>query len=192
VRAGSKKSPGRQVLPLILIGAGLIALGIASFLLLPKLGQSSQAKEETVYAIPGVVDFPAPQLELRNLENQPVALSNYAGKVVLVNNWATWCPPCKAEMPTLEAYFRDYQSQDFVIVAIEAGEPVEEVAAFAREYRLSFPVWPDLDYIAQTSFKNDALPSSYVIDRQGQVRLAWIGPINRELLEQYVTPLLEE
>jgi len=192
VRSPSKKKPGRQVLPLILIGIGLVALGIASFLLLPKPGQGSQASEEAVYAIPVVVDFPAPQIELRDLENQPVALSDYAGKVVLVNNWATWCPPCKAEMPTLEAYFNDYQAQDFVIVAIEAGEPAEEVATFAREYRLSFPVWPDPDFVSQTSFKNDALPSSYVIDRQGQVRLAWVGPINRELLEQYVTPLMEE
>jgi len=192
VRSRSKPSPGGRILPLILIGVGLIALGIASFLLLPKSAQEARVNEEQVYAIPVAVDFPAPEIALSDLENQPVALSDYAGKVILVNNWATWCPPCKAEMPTLEAYFNDYQAQDFVIVAIEAGEPAAEVAAFARQYGLSFPVWPDPGYVAQSSFKNDALPSSYVIDRQGQVRLAWVGPINRELLEQYVTPLLEE
>jgi cytochrome c biogenesis protein CcmG, thiol:disulfide interchange protein DsbE len=177
---------------MLLIGVGLIALGIASFLLLSRPGQDTQAGEAPIYAIPVAVDFPAPEIALQDLENRPVALSDYAGKVVLVNNWATWCPPCKAEMPTLEAYFRDYQAQDFMIVAIEAGEPAAEVAAFARDYGLSFPVWPDPSYLAQTSFKNDALPSTYVIDRQGQVRLAWVGPISRELLEQYVTPLLEE
>jgi len=192
VRSGSKKPARRQVLPLLMVGAGLIALGIASFLLLPRPGQGAQKSESAVYAFPVAVDFPAPEIELRNLENQPVSLADYPGKVILVNNWATWCPPCKAEMPTLEAYFRDHQAQDFVIIAIEAGEPAEEVAAFAREFSLSFPVWPDPGMRAQASFKNDALPSSYVIDRQGQVRLAWTGPINRELLEQHVSPLLEE
>ena len=138
------------------------------------------------------VNYPAPELSLTDLQGKAVSLADFRGRVVLVNNWATWCPPCKAEMPTLQAYYEDHQEQGFDTVAIEAGEPAEEVAAFAREFRLSFPVWPDPDFVSQTSFKNDALPSSYVIDRQGQVRLAWVGPINRELLEQYVTPLLEE
>ena len=192
MRLAGKKPPGRQVLALLLVGTGLILLGIASFLILPKPGASAQKSDSTVYAIPVAVDFPAPDLDLLDLQKRPAALSDYAGKVVLVNNWATWCPPCKAEMPTLEAYYQDYLAQDFVIVAIEAGEPAEEVAEFVRQYGLSFPVWPDPEYSSQTAFKNDALPSSYVIDRQGQVRLAWVGPISRELLEQYVTPLLEE
>jgi cytochrome c biogenesis protein CcmG, thiol:disulfide interchange protein DsbE len=192
VRSASKKSPGRQALPLLLVGVGLIVLGIASYLLLPRPDQAVQKSDSPVYALPVAVNFPAPDITLQDLQNQPANLSNFSGKVILVNNWATWCPPCKAEMPTLEAYYQDYSAQDFVIVAIEAGEPAEEVAAFVRQHGLSFPVWPDPGLRAQTSFKNDALPSSYVIDRQGQVRLAWIGPISRELLDQYVTPLLEE
>jgi cytochrome c biogenesis protein CcmG, thiol:disulfide interchange protein DsbE len=192
VRSAGKKSPGRQVLPLLLIGAGLIVLGIASFLLLPKPDATAQKSGGPVYALPVAVNFPSPEIKLQDLQNRPAALSDYSGKVILVNNWATWCPPCKAEMPTLEAYYEDYRAQDFVIIAIEAGEPAEEVASFVHQHGLSFPVWPDQEMLAQALFKNDALPSSYVIDRQGQVRLAWVGPISRELLEQYVTPLLEE
>jgi peroxiredoxin len=95
-------------------------------------------------------------------------------------------------MPTLKEYFEDHQEKGFVVIAIEAGEPVSEVAQFADEYGLTFPVWADPDQKALSAFRNNALPNSYVIDRRGQVRLAWTGAINREMLEKYVTPLLEE
>jgi thiol-disulfide isomerase/thioredoxin len=110
----------------------------------------------------------------------------------LVNNWATWCPPCKAEMPTLETYFKKHNDQGFTIVAIEAGSPPEDVSRFASDYGLTFPVWPDPDERAMDAFRTDTLPSSYVVDRSGTVRLAWMGAISDEMLEKYVTPLLEE
>ena len=78
----------------------------------------------------------------------------------------------------------------FVIVAIEDGEPVDEVSAFVKQYGLTFPVWPDLKWVATTAFKTDALPSSFVIDRTGRVVLSWTGPITRASLEKYVTPLI--
>jgi peroxiredoxin len=95
-------------------------------------------------------------------------------------------------MPTLQAFFEDHQSQSFTIVAIEAGEQPAEVAAFAQQYGLTFHVWPDPNQKALDAFRNLSLPSSYVIDRTGQVRLAWTGAIERDMLEKYVTPLLEE
>ena len=76
--------------------------------------------------------------------------------------------------------------------AIEAGEPVDEVQVFVDDYGLTFPVWPDPTLQATAAFRNPGLPSSYVIDRQGNVRLAWAGAINRQMLEKHVTPLLEE
>ena len=170
----------------------MILLGVVSFVLLPKPRAAAQKGKQPVYAIPVAVDFPAPEIRLSDLQGQPVALADYTGKITLVNNWATWCPPCKAEMPTLEGYYQDHRAQGFTVIAIEAGEPREVVAEFARQYNLSFPVWPDPGLRALASFHNDALPSSYVLDRDGQVRLAWSGPISRELLEKYVTPLLEE
>ncbi|MBP1700993.1 MAG: alkyl hydroperoxide reductase/Thiol specific antioxidant/Mal allergen [Chloroflexi bacterium] len=189
--ARKQAGPG-QALPLVLIGSGLILIGIMALVLLPKPQATAQKSSSTVYAIPVAVSFPAPEIRLSDLQGQSVTLSDHGGKVILVNNWATWCPPCKAEMPTLEGYYQDHQSQGFTIIAIEAGEPPEEVAEFARQYGLTFPVWPDPGLRALASFRNDALPSSYVIDRDGQVRLAWSGPISRELLEKFVTPLLEE
>jgi peroxiredoxin len=144
-------------------------------------------------AIPPVTgSYPAPTLELTNLEGIAVSLADYKGKVILVNNWATWCPPCKDEMPELQAYFDDHHSDGFVVVAIEAGEPASKVAEFVRDLELTFPVWLDPHTDALEAFENWDLPSSYIIDRQGQVRLSWTGAINLATLEKYVTPLLEE
>ena len=183
---------------MVLVGAGLLILGVlAGILLLTNEANANRSQPDNETAqlpsvVPAQVNFPAPDLSLNDVEGNPVSLADYRGRVVLVNNWATWCPPCKAEMPALQAYYEDHQDQGFVLVAIEAGEPADEVAQFASDYGLTFPVWLDPDSAALEAFNNFTLPSSYVIDAQGTVRLAWSGAISREMLETYLTPLLEE
>ena len=131
-------------------------------------------------------------MRLTDLDGKPVSLADYKGQVILYNAWATWCPPCKEEMPTLNAYYQDHKNAGFVVVAIEDGEPASEVAAFAESYKLSFPVWPDLKFVATTAFKTNSLPTSFLIDRSGTVRLTWTGAITRDTLEKYVTPIIGE
>jgi peroxiredoxin len=176
---------------MMLVGAGLVVFGIAGFIILS--GQTSgQNVRAELAATPAQVNFAAPKLALQDLQGNPVSLSDLLGQVVLVNNWATWCPPCKEEMPVLQAYYEAHRQQGFTLVAIEAGEAVTEVAEFAINYGLTFPVWPDPEQKALAAFKQLTLPSSYVIDRSGIVRLAWVGPIDQASLEQHVTPLIEE
>lgn len=189
-----RKPPARnsvQLMALGLMGAGLIILGALAMFLLPK-GSAAGEQPDTVSAVPVTVDFPAPELELTDLEGQAVSLADYRGQVVLVNNWATWCPPCKAEMPVLQDYYDRHREQGFTIIAIESGQPAAEVAEFVAAQKLTFPVWPDSGSKALIAFRNNRLPNSYVIDRDGRVRLAWTGAISRARLEKYVTPLLEE
>lgn len=141
---------------------------------------------------PVVMDQAAPELTLTGLQGNPVSLEDYRGKVILINNWATWCPPCKAEMPELEAYYQAHSEQGFAIVAIELGEPAASVSGFVQQLGLTFPVWLDLDGAALDAFENMDLPSSYVVDQQGMLRMSWTGSVNRGTLEKYITPLLEK
>jgi len=183
------------VFPLIIVGSGLIIISVLGFFLSPRLDSTeiSAAKSDIPESsIPVTVEFNAPELTIFDLNGAPVSLRDYHGRVILVNNWATWCPPCKSEMPELQAYFDDHKDQEFMIVAIDAGDPSHQVKQFVHEYGLTFDVMADPNMNALTAFRNSSLPSSYVIDESGTVRLAWTGAISREMLEKHLTPLLED
>ncbi|MCZ2127386.1 MAG: TlpA family protein disulfide reductase [Anaerolineales bacterium] len=180
-----------QIWALTFLGLGLIALGIAAFLWKDRL--ASAAASSDFSAIPATTNYPAPEMNLVfALDGEPATLSDYRGSVVLVNLWATWCPPCKEEMPTLQSFYEKYKSQGFVLLAINQGETEAQVTPFIREFGLTFPVWLDQSSETGRAFQTLNLPSSYVIDRDGQVRLMWIGGISKKNLEKYVPTLIKE
>lgn len=174
---------------MLMIGFGFLAIGIMIFLL------EMQPADPTVQdfsTVPVTVDYAAPELHLTDLDGREVSLADHRGTVVLVNLWATWCPPCREEMPTLQAFYEKYKSKEFVLLAIDQGETLEEVQQFEREFGLTFPIWLDADSVAGSEFNTMNLPSSYVVDRDGRVRLMWIGGISRENLEAYVPQIILE
>ncbi len=181
--------PGR-IMALLLIGLGFLAIGI-SFLLL-KNETVSTGSSIDFSTVPAKVDFPAPDLSFIDLGTDSVSLSDYRGSVVLVNLWATWCPPCREEMPTLQAFYEKYKSEGFVLLAIDQGETLPQVLPYVKELKLTFPVWLDYSSEAGQAFETMNLPSSYVIDRNGQVRLMWIGGISKKNLEKYVPDVIKE
>jgi cytochrome c biogenesis protein CcmG, thiol:disulfide interchange protein DsbE len=187
----TKKNHRRKNNSKFVLGVGLILVGLAALLILlgPKKTEVSQPISRSVE--PMEVNYPAPELSLQNVNGETESLVGYRDKVVLVNNWATWCPPCKAEIPTLEAYYKVHSMDGFVIIGIEAGEPQSTVQEFVQG-KITYPIWIDPESAAMNAFHNASLPSSYVIDRNGTVRLAWVGEISREMLEKFVTPLLTE
>jgi peroxiredoxin len=96
-------------------------------------------------------------------------------------------------MPALQSFYNRYKDQGFVVIAVNDGDPTNDVLQFVEDYRLSFPVWLDPTYIAtEQAFKTLNLPSSFVIDRTGTIRLQWVGGINLKTLEKYVSPLILE
>ncbi len=189
-----KKQSQVKLISLMLMGAGLILFGAVALVILPKPIPTPEPLKEVNnnQNVPAQLNVIAPKLDLVNLEGEEVSLEDYLGKVVLVNNWATWCPPCREEMPTLEAYYQAHKGQGFVLIGIEAGEPAEEVAEFIDQYKISFPIWLDPENKAISGFKNMALPSSYVINPEGNIVLGWTGAVTQESLEKYVTPLFKE
>ena len=187
----SGNSRSTDYLPLILVGAGLILLLGAAIVL--NGGRVDRSEEIDPLVLPPVeLDKPAPELSLYDLDGNLVSLSDFKGQVVLLNNWATWCPPCRQEMPEFQAYFDEYEEMGFQIVAVEAGQPKNEVRAFVEAEGLEFTILLDPDTSSMRAFQQSSLPNSFVIDQQGNIRLSWIGAINRPTLEKYLTPLLEE
>ena len=93
----------------------------------------------------------------------------------------------------MQAFYMAHQADGFTIIAIDDGDPAADVVKFVQEYQLTFPVWLDPKYTAtEIAFKSMSLPSSYVIDRNGVIRLQWIGEITNAMLEKYVTPMIME
>jgi len=173
----------------------LIGLMVVLLLLFGKknsTGSQSASLSSSMSVTPAEVNYAAPELSLQTVNGAAESLTDYRDKVVLVNNWAIWCPPCKAEIPTLEAYYKAHSADGFVIIGIEAGEPQSEVLGFVKGTAITYPVWFDLQNASLQAFGSSGLPNSFVIDRKGTVRLAWVGEINREVLEKYVTPLIAE
>jgi thiol-disulfide isomerase/thioredoxin len=170
---------------------GVFLIGTVFIFLLTN-AQQLVLKAAEIAILPATNAYAAPAISLSALDGNAVSLVDYKDKVVLVNNWATWCPPCKDEMPVLQAYYQAHKNDGFVVVGIESGETAAEVADFVQSLGMSFPVWLDPHGAAVAAFKNWDLPSSYVIDRSGMVCLSWTGPLNKTTLEKYITPLLEK
>lgn len=186
-----KKYRTTKFLPVILVGGGLaLIIGVAVFLQASR-GDSPAIPDEMILP-PIEVDQPAPELTLFDLDGNQVSLSDFTGEVVLLNNWATWCPPCREEMPEFQAYYDKYRDRGFQVVAVEAGQPEPEVRRFVEEQGLEFVILLDPENQSLITFQHSTLPNSFVIDRRGHLRLAWLGSINAPTLEKYVTPLLEE
>lgn len=187
------KIPAR-VFGLTIAGVGLILVGVAALFFIASTRAADDPTQPTDFsAIPAKVRYDAPALTLNDARGDQHSLSDYRGQVVLVNLWATWCPPCKAEMPNLQSFYQKHQQDGFTVIAIDDGDPTADVIAFVNEYGLTFPVWLDPTYQATDhAFKTANLPSSYVIDRTGKVRLAWVGAISEANLDKYVTPIIKE
>ncbi len=178
----------RRTFPFILLGLGLLLIIASAYFILQDVSARSDFS-----TVPASVNYSAPELTLTDTQGISHSLMDYRGQVLLVNLWATWCEPCKREMPALQAFYNRHREEGFVVIGINDGDSKADVLQFLREYRLTFPIWLDPTYIAtEQAFKTLGLPSSFVIDREGTIRLQWVGGISRKMLDQHVTPLITE
>jgi thiol-disulfide isomerase/thioredoxin len=133
----------------------------------------------------------APQLALKDLRGRTVRLSDYKGKVVLLNFWATWCPPCRAEMPDLVKWQREYRSKGLQVIGI-AYPPTElgDVRRFTRGIRVNYPILLGAKETRALFDPGETMPITVVIDREGNVRERIEGILLDEEFEQKIKPLL--
>lgn len=119
---------------------------------------------------------PAPALQAQDLNGVSKTLADYRGKVVLLNFWASWCPPCLREMPSLERLRVNMAGRPLAIVALDSAETAEEVNAYLARMQLGFPVLLDPDGSNTRRWKVFALPTSFLLDAEGRVRYVLTGP----------------
>jgi cytochrome c biogenesis protein CcmG, thiol:disulfide interchange protein DsbE len=139
--------------------------------------------------------FSAPDFTLDLVGGGQVTLSDLRGKVVLVNLWATWCPPCREEMPAIEAVYKKYKDSGLEVLAVNTTfqDSEGEAAAFAQEFGLSFLIPLDRTGAVSRQYQLRALPTSYFIDRQGIIRSVVVGgPMDDTLIASKVEELLKE
>jgi peroxiredoxin len=150
---------------------------IASVVLIILLREKRDSTLKTAKPIqPGVE---APDFTYPDLNGKEVSLAGYRGKVVLVNVWATWCPPCRQEMPSMQRLYEKFKGENFEILAVSIdSERSEAVASFMREMNLAFPALVDPGETIKPLYGITGVPESFIIDKKGIVVEKIIGPIN--------------
>ena len=132
-----------------------------------------------------VIDF-----TIKDLDGREVQFSSLRGQVVLVNFWATWCSPCKEEMPVLQAFYQAHQAENFLLLGVNVSDDAEDAARYMAENGFTFPVWSDPPGNTLMDLGLRGLPASILVDADGNLQWFWLGPVTEEILEEEILPLL--
>ena len=175
----------RRLLYLMLLAAGLVWLYISA----DRTGTSTSGK------IPAPQSgFLAPDFELKTVEGNTIKLSDLRGQPVLVNLWATWCPPCRAEMQTLETVYNDYMDQGFTVLAVNmtSQDDPQAIMPFVEERGITYPILLDDKGEIAKAYQMKSLPSSFFIGRDGIIHEVVIGgPMAEATLRTRIEDILK-
>ena len=168
----------------VLIGA---AAGYLVFFGLPSEPPEPQPQSAPQISIAGLgTGSQAPLFELETADGEMVGLEDYRGQVVLLNFWATWCAPCRIEMPLLQSTFESFKDQGLVILGIDFDEPADLVASFGDELGLTFPLLLDPGGKVQQQYKVRGYPTTVILDREGRIQSYHIGVLTQSQLDGYM------
>ncbi len=132
----------------------------------------------------------APDFTIHLPDGSTARLSDYRGRPLILNFWATWCPPCRQEMPDLVRVYEAHKAEGLVVIALNESEGHEQVSGFVEEFGMTMPVVIDPQGDVMQAFKTQSLPSSFFIDRDGVVRVRWVGFLPANALDQNLDLIL--
>lgn len=186
----------KKVFGLILVAA-LIAIAVTSMVKKNVDQENSFDDEQRGVDLVGVAaneglnkGEQAPDFELTTLAGEPIRLSELQGKKVILNFWATWCPPCKAEMPHMQNFYEDYaetENVEIVAVNLTSGDREASVEEFVKDYGLTFPIPMDVEGEVGQKFQAVTIPTSYIIDTNGLIQHKIVGPMDETMIQDFVS-----
>lgn len=169
----------------VAIIVAVVAIGLIAFEYLAPSGSSTNASGPN-----GTVGQSAPVFDLRDDDGHAVSLDRYRGSVVVMNLWASWCPPCRAEMPDLQRLTEAYGGRGVRVVGVNEGESAQRAHAFASALRIRFPIWIDASQRYGRVYSALGLPTTVIVDRRGVVRRGFDGPLTFDEMRAAITPVL--
>lgn len=137
----------------------------------------------------GTIKTKAIDFKLKDLSGKYLSLSDLKGKNVLLNFWATWCPPCRGEMPEIEKLYQEIKDSNLVIVAVDIGEPLSAVKTFIEQNKYNFKVLLDSDQSVAGQYGISAIPTSFFIDKEGNIVSKHTGAMNLDQMKGYIKAL---
>jgi peroxiredoxin len=133
---------------------------------------------------------PAPDFEVRTLAQTTTKLSDYRGRIVFLNFWATWCGPCERELPAFQAFMAQQPDDGPIVLAVDMGETFDQVNAYLTERNITgFPILLDARYVVSDQYGIGPIPVTYVIDKEGIIRYSKFGEMKADDLSGYLTAL---
>jgi peroxiredoxin len=187
----------RNLIAIILLG-GLISFVVYDYVMENKEQTSSVQKEQeqehtnndkgTEKEVVGLkVGNVAPDFTISTLNGEIVSLSDYRGKPVILNMWATWCTPCRAEMPEMQNFYDKHKDEVHIVaVNLTANDSVESVKEFVNDYGITFPILLDTNNFVGVSYRVLSIPSTWFLDKNGIVYKRHVGPMDEAFMENVV------
>ena len=142
---------------------------------------------------PAVASLQAPDFSVKNLVGKTISSKDFKGKVVILNFWATWCPPCKEEIPGFVEAYNEYKDQGLEIIGLSLDQlSPEKVLEFARSYKVNYPVAMSTDKIYEAYQPGQYIPASIIIDKKGMIRHRHVGYLAKADIVRYFQELMNE
>ena len=169
----------RKIVLLIIV----IAIAVALY-------EAGRHKSNAKGGRPGAVDSQAAAFSLQDLDGKPLSLENYSGKVVLLNFWATWCTPCRGEIPQFIEYQNTLGARGFQIVGISIDDDPKPVRTFYQQFKMNYPVGMGTTALAESYGGVLGLPVTFLIGRDGKIAAKYVGAADMNALQQKIDGLL--
>ncbi len=186
-------APRSRLAPWLILGAGLVLgllAGLVAFVGVPTWPRAANAAGGRTTPAPAPVEgAPAPDFTLNQLDGSAIRLADLKGQVVLINFWATWCGPCRLEMPDIQKQYDALKDKAFTVLAVNLDEPADDVRRYTSDLALTFPVLLDPGAKVNDLYRVRGYPTTFFVNRDGVIQREHVGIMSDGQLKGYLTEL---